>query len=174
MKNVIIFIVGNFTITLLVIGFLCSFVDLSLKQKPLHKRQVIESLFSYLLLFGIGLTFLCNFVFHVFFADMAASVIGWENSPFQYEVGYASLGFAISGIIAFKQNLSFRAATIIGPLFFLWGAAGGHVYQMIKADNFAPGNAGSIFWWDIILPIIAFVLLYQQYKQERLASPSRD
>jgi hypothetical protein len=45
---------------------------------------------------------------------------------------------------------------------------------MIKADNFAPGNAGSIFWWDIILPIIAFVLLYQQYKQERLASPSRD
>jgi hypothetical protein len=47
MKNVVIFIVGNFTITLLVIGFLCSFVDLSLKQKPLHKRQVIESRFLY-------------------------------------------------------------------------------------------------------------------------------
>lgn len=173
MKNVVIFIVGNFTITLLVIGFLCSFVDLSLKQKPLHKRQVIESLFSYLLLFGIGLTFLCNFVFHVFFADMAASVIGWENSPFQYEVGYASLGFAVIGIIAFKQNLSFRAAAVIGPSIFLWGAAGGHIYQMITAHNYAPGNAGVIFWTDIILPIIAFVLLYQQYKQEKVVLPNR-
>ena len=167
MKNLITFLVENFAITLLVLGLLCSFVDLSLKQKPLHKHQIIESFFAYFLLFGIGLTFLCNFVFHVFFAELSASAIGWENSPFQYEVGYASLGFAIAGIIAFKQNLSFRAATIIGPLFFLWGAAGGHVYQMITADNFAPGNAGSIFWWDIFMPIIAFVLLYQQYKQER-------
>ena len=174
MESFIEFVLGNFTLTFLVIGLLCSLVVLSRKQKPLNKQQVIEALFAYFLLFSIGVSFLYNSIFHVFFADMAASLIGWENSPFQYEVGYASLGFAISGIIAFKQNLSFRAATIIGPLFFLWGAAGGHVYQMIKADNFAPGNAGSIFWWDIILPIIAFVLLYQQYKQERLASPSRD
>jgi len=101
---------------------------------------------------------------------MSASFIGWANSPFQLEVGFASLGFGVLGLIAFKAKLGFRAATVIGPAFFLWGAAGGHIYQMIKAHNFSPGNAGVIFWMDIILPIIGFVLLYQQYKLEKADS----
>lgn len=99
---------------------------------------------------------------------MVASFSGWKNSPFQYEVGYASLGFAVVGVVAFRQNVSFRAAAVIGPSLFLWGAAGGHLYQMITAHNYAPGNAAVIFWTDIILPIIAFVLLHQQYKQEKV------
>ena len=169
MANFIKFILSNFTLTFLVIGLLCSLVVLSLKQKPLHKQQIVEALFAYFLLFSIGLSFFYNFIMHVFFAEMAASFIGWKNSPFQYEVGYASLGFAIVGIISFKQNLAFRAASVIGPSFFLWGAAGGHVYQMITTHNFAPGNAGVIFWTDLFLPIIAFVLLFQQYKQEKMA-----
>jgi hypothetical protein len=161
------FILSNFTLTFLVIGFLSSIIVLLLKPKPLSKHQVVEALFSYFLLFSIGVSFLYNFVMHVFFADMAASFIGWKNSPFQYEVGYASLGFGISGILAVKQNLGFRAASVIGPSFFLWGAAGGHIYQMIKEHNFAPGNAGVIFWTDVFLPIISFIFLYQQYKLEK-------
>jgi uncharacterized protein with PQ loop repeat len=173
MTNFMTFIISNFTLTFFVVGLLCSLVDLSLRQKPLHKQQIIEALLSYFLLFSIGFSFLYNFIMHVFFAEMTAAFIGWKNSPFQYEVGYASLGFAIVGIIAFKQNLTFRAAAVIGPSFFLWGAAGGHVYQMISAHNYAPGNAGVIFWSDIILPIVAVALLYQQYMQERLVSLNR-
>ena len=173
MKDFIEFVLGNFTLTFLVIGLFFSLVVLSIKQKPLDRQQIIEAFFSYFLLFSMGISFLYNFIFHVFFAEMAASFIGWENSPFQYEVGYASLGFAIVGIIAFKQSLGFRAAAIIGPSFFLWGAAGGHIYQMITAHNFSPGNAGIIFWTDVILPIIAFALLHQQYKQEKVVLPNR-
>jgi hypothetical protein len=165
--NIIKFVLSNFTLTFLVIGAVCSFLVLSLKPKPLNKQQVVEALFSYFLLFSIGISFFYNFIMHVFFAEMAASFIGWKNSPFQYEVGYASLGFAIVGILAFRQSLGFRAASVIGPSFFLWGAAGGHIYQMITEHNFAPGNAGVIFWTDIIIPIIGFVLLYQQYKLEQ-------
>ena len=145
MKDFIEFVLGNFTLTFLVIGLFFSLFVLSTKQKPLDRQQIIEAFFSYFLLFSIGISFLYNFIFHVFFAEMAASFIGWENSPFQYEVGYASLGFAIVGIIAFKQSLGFRVAAVIGPSFFLWGAAGGHIYQMITAHNFSPGNAGIIF-----------------------------
>ena len=167
MADFIRFVLSNFTLTFLVVGFVFAAVSLAFKQKPLQKKQIIEALFSYFLLFSIGISYLYNFVMHVFFAEMAAAFIGWANSPFQYEVGFASLGFGIVGLLAFRQGLAFRAATIIGPSFFLWGAAGGHVYQMLASHNFAPGNAGIIFWTDVLLPIIAFGLLYQQYSLEK-------
>lgn len=167
MADFIQFVLSNFTLTFLVVGFIFSSISLVFKHKPLHKKQIIEAFFSYFLLFSIGISYLYNFVMHVFFAEMTAAFIGWANSPFQYEVGFASLGFGIVGLLAFRQGLAFRTASIIGPSFFLWGAAGGHVYQMITSHNFAPGNAGIIFWTDIFLPVIAFVLLYLQYSQEK-------
>jgi Family of unknown function (DUF6790) len=164
------FVLSNFTLTFLVIGLSCSLAVLLRQPKPLNKRQILEALFSYFLLFNYGISFFYNFIMHVFFAETAASFIGWRNSPFQYEVGFASLGFAVVGILAFRQSLSFRAASVIGPSLFLWGAAGGHVYRMISNHNFAPGNAGVVFWTDVTLPIIGAFLLYQQYQLEILAS----
>jgi hypothetical protein len=38
---------------------------------------------------------------------------------------------------------------------------------MITEQNFAPGNAGVIFWSDIIVPLIGFVFLWLQYRYER-------
>jgi len=38
---------------------------------------------------------------------------------------------------------------------------------MITADNFAPGNAGIIFWSDIFIPVIGFVLLWLQHRHDR-------
>lgn len=168
MADFIRLVLSNFTLSFFVLGLICAFLSLAFKHKPLRKGQVPEAIFSYFILFNIGIAYIYNFVMHVFFGEMTAAFIGWQNSPFQYEVGFASLGFGIVGLLAFRQKLAFRAASIIGPSFFLWGAAGGHIYQMITRHNFAPGNAGVIFWTDILLPIIAFVLLYQQYGLERL------
>ena len=162
-EKLIKFILSNFTLTFLVIGLICSLVSLINKQKPYKRKVIVEALFSYFLLFSIGVSYVYNFIFHVLFSEKSAAFIGWANSPFQLEVGFASLGFGIVGLIAFRASLGFRAAAIIGPAFFLWGAAGGHIYQMIMAHNFTPGNAGIIFWTDIILPIIGFILLHQQY-----------
>jgi hypothetical protein len=41
----------------------------------------------------------------------------------------------------------------------LLGDAVGHVHQMIIAGNFAPGNAGLLFFMDIICPFLAISLL---------------
>jgi hypothetical protein len=38
---------------------------------------------------------------------------------------------------------------------------------MITAHNFAPGNAGIIFWSDIVLPLIGFALLWLQRRAAR-------
>ena len=47
---------------------------------------------------------------------------------------------------------------------FLWGAAAVHVWQMVTAGNFAPGNAGVIFWTDVLLPVAGFALLRFRYR----------
>ncbi len=56
---------------------------------------------------------------------------------------------------------------MVGPALFLLGAAGGHLYQMIAAGNFAPGNAGVIFYTDILIPLIGFALLWLQHRYGR-------
>lgn len=161
------FIFGNFTLTFFVLGLIASAVSLSVKPKPLRSVDVWEALLAYFLLFSIGISFIYNFAFHVFFDELAASYIGWANSPFQAEVGFASLGFGIVGLLAFRENAGLRLAAVVGPAAFLWGAAVGHLDQMITARNFAPGNAGVIFYTDILIPIIGFVLLWLRYRATR-------
>ena len=74
---------------------------------------------------------------------MAARFIGWSDSPFQAEVGFASLGFSAVGFLACWRSFDLRLAAVVGPALFLLGAAAGHVYQIAKTSNFAPGNAGA-------------------------------
>ncbi|HHF7374123.1 DUF6790 family protein [Legionella bozemanae] len=164
MANMIILAMRNFTLTCFILGLLFSFIEWLIHSKPIKKAKIIEIIFSWFLLFNIGLAYLFNFVMHVFFGDFTAQFIGWPQSPFQMEVGFASLGIAVNGIISFKSKIAFRAATIIVPAMFLWGAAGVHLYQMITTHNFEPGNAGTIFWTDILIPAIAFLLLWLHYR----------
>lgn len=167
MDNLIGFVVANFTLTFLVIGLVFSAVTLALAPKPLTAPVVVEALFKWFLVFSIGASYLYNAVMHTIFADTAAAFIGWPNSPFQYEVGFASLGFAAVGFLAAWRGFELRLAAILGPALFLWGAAGGHIDQMITARNFAPGNAGVIFWTDVFLPVIGFVFLALQHRYVR-------
>ncbi len=167
MGKIIAFALSNFTLTLLVIGLLASAISLARSAKPLTGPIVVEAVFKYFLLFSIGVSYLYNFVMHTFFGAMAARFIGWTDSPFQAEVGFASLGFAVVGFLAFCGSFDLRLAAVVGPACFLLGAAGGHLYQMITAGNYAPGNAGVIFYSDIFLPVIGFVLLWRQKKYER-------
>lgn len=161
MAGVIAFVLGNFTLTFLVLGLIASAIAVASKSQWTF-AVVVEALFAYFLLFSIGISYLYNFVFHVFFGELAAKFIGWADSPFQLEVGFASLGFAVIGLLAFKGSRDMRIAAVVGPTCFLWGAAGGHIYQMIAKDNFAPGNAGIIFYSDIFIPIIGLLFLWLQ------------
>jgi hypothetical protein len=170
-ESLIRFVLSNFTLTFLVLGLIAAAIAYAAKPQPRSGAQLIEALFSYFLLFSVGISFLYNFVMHVFFGAMAARFIGWADSPFQAEVGFASLGFAAVGFLAFRGDRGTRTAAVVGPSLFLLGAAGGHIYQMITAHNFAPGNAGIIFWTDILVPAIGFGLLYLQSQSRRSGAP---
>jgi len=164
------FALSNFTLTFLAIGLFASLLQLLLRWRSFSAAYLVDALLRWFLFFSIGVSFLYNFVMHVFFGAMAARFIGWADSPFQAEVGFASLGFALIGFLAFRRPYDMRLAAVLGPAVFLLGAAGGHVYQMIATGNFAPGNAGPIFWTDIAIPVIGLLLLFLQY---RLGRPRR-
>ena len=164
MADFISFVLSNFTLTFLVLGLIAAAISLWRRPRPLRPSIVVEDLFAYFLLFTVGITYFYNFVFHVFFGNMAAEFIGWKQSPFQAELGFASLGFSVIGFLAFRGGLGVRAAAVAGVSCFLLGAAGIHAYQMIAADNFAPGNAGVIFYTDIGLPIFGFAFLWLQHR----------
>jgi hypothetical protein len=120
---------------------------------------LVEALLSYFILCSIALSYVYNFVAHVFFGEAAARFIGWADSPFQREVGFASLGFAVVGFLAFRGSFDMRVAAVVGPACFLLGAAGGHILEILRTGNLAPGNAGVILYTDIALPLIGFALL---------------
>jgi hypothetical protein len=120
---------------------------------------IAERLLAWILLLPIGVTGLWAAVFHLFFPDVAAADIGWEPSPFQFEVGMADLAMGAAACMSFWRNLDFKAAVVIINAIFLLGDAIGHVGQMIAAGNFAPGNAGVPFFGDLAFPVLALILL---------------
>lgn len=169
-KAIITFVLSNFTLTFLVIGLIFSVVAIARAPKPVSRAVAVEKLLAWYVFFAIGASYLYNFVMHVFFGKMAAAFIGWADSPFQFEVGTASLGFAVVAFIAAFGSFDLRLAAVLGPSIFTLGAAVGHIRQMVEAHNFAPGNAGVIFWTDILIPLFGFILLWQQW---RLGKPAR-
>lgn len=125
---------------------------------------------GWILLLPIGITGLWAGIAHVFFPHVAAAYIGWQVSPFQYEVGVADLAIGVTACVAFWRPWEFRAAVVSATSIFLLGDAIGHVGQMLEAGNFAPGNAGVPLYMDIIAPLLAITLLLAARKtsaQER-------
>jgi hypothetical protein len=174
MGDAIRFVLGNFTLTFLVVGFLASIVSIIRAPHPVSGPVIIEALFFYFVMFSIGFSFFYNFIVHTLFGPMAAHLIGWADSPFQAEVGFASLGFSAVGFLACYRGFDLRLAAVVGPALFLWGAAGGHIYQIITAGNFAPGNAGVILYTDILIPVIGFALLWLHHRYGARRAPITD
>jgi hypothetical protein len=163
-KTAITFVLSNFSLTFLVIGVLFSAGAIARAPKPIGSSAVVEKLLAWHVFWAIGVCNLYNFVMHGFFGKMSASFIGWADSPFQFEVATASLGFAVVGFLAAFRSFDLRLAAIVGPGVFTLGAAVGHVYQMATEHNLAPGNAGIIFYMDIVVPLFGALLLWLQHR----------
>jgi len=94
---------------------------------------------------------------HMFFGPPIARSIGWEPSPFQWEVGGANLGIGIAGVWASSFHPDYWLAVIIVAMGFLWVAGIGHVRDVVKHHNLSVSNAGPILFTDFLIP--AYCLL---------------
>ena len=166
-KAAIVFVLSSYSLTFLVLGLIFSAAAVARAPQPRTSHVLVEKLLAWHVFWAIGVGYLYNFVMHGFFGAMSARFIGWADSPFQFEVATASLGFAAVGFVAAFRSFDLRLAAILGPGLFTLGAAVGHVYQMLAEHNFAPGNAGVIFYMDIVIPLFGFLLLLFQHRLRR-------
>ncbi len=149
--SVISYVLNNLPGFLLVIALICAAIP--------TKRPAAARFLNWILLLPIGIGTLWAAVFHLAFPALAAKYIGWAPSPFQFEVGTADLAFGVLGVVSFWASIGFKTATVVAISIFLLGDAAGHVHQMMLAGNFAPGNAGLVFYMDIIQPLLSVALL---------------
>lgn len=135
-------------------------LHLGLGKRPVTGGRVVEVLLLYLMVIFIGLSGLMAFVGHAFMARQIAVKIGWQPSPFQFEVAVADLAFGVLAILCFWLRREFWTATGIGSAVFLLGCAFGHFRDMILQGNYAPYNVGPVLWLnDLAVPIFILILL---------------
>ena len=152
----------NFDIAYLYIpiSIIVAIVYLLIYKEPRTRHRVIGVFLLSFLVISIGISSLIGFVGHIFFADRIAADIGWAaGSPFQREVGFANLAIGVLGITCIWLRGNYWIATVIATTIFLWGAAYGHIMDIIVHGNYAPRNAGGVLYDDILVPLIMVVLL---------------
>ena len=157
-------VLSNFTVTSLVLALGVAAVSIARLPAPRTREAIAEPLLRWYLVVAVGAGMLYNFVMHVFFGAATARFIGWADSPFQAEVGLASLGFAAVALMAARGAAKLRLAAIVGPACFLVGAGIGHLREIAATGNLAPGNAGSVLYTDFLGPAVGFALWWLRYR----------
>ena len=102
-----------------------------------------------------------NFVMHSVFGDFAAKTIGWAQSPFQMELALSSLGVGVMAFLLYSERSAFRGkvALVIATVIFGWGAALGHIYQMVVNHDYAVNNTGLLLYSDILINAVGLVFM---------------
>lgn len=118
-----------------------------------------------------GFLGIVNFIGHAFFADSIANSIGWPpGNPFQTEVAGANLAIGLLGYLGFWRR-DFWLPYIIARTCFAWTAGTIHVIEIIKKNNFSPGNAGPILYWDFLWSILLITLYLIHIRMESKKTP---
>ena len=138
------------------IMFVVAFIVAALTRRPV---RFSTRLLCWLLLLSVGVEETWAGLFHVFFAKVAASSIGWQVSPFQFEIGVADIAIGVTAIASFWRSLSFKAATVSYVTLFYAGVAIGHVREAVTAGDYSGNNFGSL----LLITVVKVFLLPALY-----------
>jgi len=119
------------------------------------------------LLLSIGIAYTWAGFFHTVFPHVAASSIGWEVSPFQFEIGIADTSIGIVAIISFWHSLDFQAPVAGYITLFSIGVAFGHFREAFYAGNTSTNNFGLL----LVITLLHAVLLPTLYFMARRNAP---
>ena len=123
-----------------------------------------ERFLAWILLLPIGVTGLWAGLTHVFFPTVAAAHIGWQTSPFQFEVGVHDGAWGVLGFLCIWIGGLFWLATGLGWSLFMLGATYGHIIQTVREGDYAPYNFFTVFS-DGFVAIWLLLLLYLYWRE---------
>jgi hypothetical protein len=154
------FVLGNLPAIL----FVASFVSAAVTKSPAYFPA---RLLGWILLLSIGVESAWAGFFHIFFPHIAASSIGWEVSPFQFEIGVADASIGIVAIVSFWRSLDFRGAVVGYISLFFAGVAIGHVREAVLAGNTSTNNFGLLLVITVI-QVVLLPVLYVLARKQRI------
>ena len=118
-----------------------------------------DAVMRWLLFLPGGCMFIASSVMHTVFARKTAANIGWQTNGFQYEIGFASLGLGVAGILAGATVPAAWLPVAAAGVIFLVLAGVNHVRDMAKDRNFSAGNT-TILLYDFGLPLSYAIALF--------------
>jgi uncharacterized membrane protein YphA (DoxX/SURF4 family) len=153
-----------------VVGFV---VHALVSQRPTPPERLLELFLRWFIGVGLGVVGVFAFLGHTFEARQVAEQIGFPpGNPFQWEVAWANLGLGIVALTSVWRR-DFRWPTAIFAAIYLWGAAWGHIYQLVVHGNHHIDNAGPVLYGDLLFPLVViFVLLAQRSLAARMSEPA--
>lgn len=148
-----------------IIGF---FIHLYFDKLPRTRKRIIELLLLYQLIFSVGSTSLLAFIALSLMPEFIAKYTGWPACPFEQQLANVNLGYAVLGFLCIWLRGHFWTATCLG--FSIWIFCDGiaHLSDMIKNENYAPGNVGVPLYTDILVPVVLLILLVLHLRNQKL------
>ncbi|WP_347568908.1 DUF6790 family protein [Pantoea sp. MQR6] len=126
-----------------------------------------ENLLSWLLLLSTGFTSLWAGLYHTVFPQTAAAFIGWQSSPFQFEMGMSDIALGIVAVMSFWRTLEFKLAVVMFVTIEFAGLAYGHFHQITSAGDYQAGNVGVLLGLTIVHVVLLPLLLILAAKDRR-------
>lgn len=148
-------IAKNFGLLLIVAALIVSRVKVRRNLAGGRPGDTAYILWGELLFYAVGIGYLYTGLLHAYAQNVAAPAIGWQASPFEYELGWMEIPLAVVALMSLWRGFEFRLAATIMYVVFALAAAAQHIGQILCCHNYAPGNAGPILWvGDIGIPIV--------------------
>ncbi|MGL5603544.1 MAG: DUF6790 family protein [Silvania sp.] len=131
---------------------LVMFILASLIPLLSHRQsgRYAERYLSWLLLLSIGVASLWAGLYHTLWPQTAAAFIGWQSSPFQFEMGMADIALGVVAIVSFWRGLEFKFAVVLWVVIEFAGLVYGHFHQLATTGDHQAGNAGILLGLTII------------------------
>ncbi|MCK8669523.1 hypothetical protein M1M07_00135 [Rhodococcus sp. HM1] len=163
------------TIVLVIIALIGAFIHSRRRRHDAGPATTIDIFLVWWLAVAVGVSSVVGAGYHLLDGPATAELIGYTRGDggFQFENAMGDLAIGIAGIMCIWFRGYFWLATLTVMSVQYLGDAAGHFYYWIAEGNTKPGNIGPPLWFDIILPVVGWVLYALSRARNGDAAPHR-
>ena len=155
------FVLGQTFVILFAIALVTSWMKIRRIQRERRPYNGAYIFWGEVLFYAAGIWFVYAGILHAYFQSLAAPDIGWQPSPFEYELGWMEIPVGFVALMSLWRGFEFRLASTLVISTFSLACAAQHIHQMLCCGNYSPSNTGLLLWFaDVFLPLLLLVLAF--------------